>query len=102
MSGDLCMQVIEGVTRMLGRDIWNSTIIGLTHGRLTSLPESMAYGARAAAPPAPPPGAAAVRRACRAQCLSSSTCSCGGVRSSEVMQAAGALTACLLAPVHGF
>ena len=38
------MQVIEGVTRVLGRAIWNSTVIGLTHGRLTSLPGNMPYG----------------------------------------------------------
>lgn len=37
-------QVIEGMTRVLGRAIWNSTVIGLTHGRLTSLPGNMPYG----------------------------------------------------------
>ena len=36
--------MIEGVTRALGRAIWHSTVIGLTHGRLTSLPGNMPYG----------------------------------------------------------
>lgn len=39
------LQVIEGVTRVLGRSIWNGAAIGLTHGRLTSLPGGMAYRA---------------------------------------------------------
>ncbi len=39
------LQVIEGVTRVLGRAIWNGAAIGLTHGRLTSLPGGMAYRA---------------------------------------------------------
>jgi hypothetical protein len=95
------MQVIEGVTRMLGRDIWNSTIIGLTHGRLTSLPESMAYGARDAAPWPPLPGAALAGRACRAQCLPSSMRSRGGVRYPKLMQAVSTFTACPFAPVNG-
>ena len=39
------LQVIEGVTRVLGRAIWTGAAIGLTHGRLTSLPGGMAYRA---------------------------------------------------------
>jgi hypothetical protein len=37
-------QVIEGITRLLGDNIWASTFVGLTHGRLTSLPDNLTYG----------------------------------------------------------
>ncbi|CAL8463424.1 g2958 [Coccomyxa elongata] len=37
------IQVIEGVTRALGETVWNNTFIGLTHGRLTSLPDDLTY-----------------------------------------------------------
>ena len=38
-------QVIEGISRMLGDNIWANAFVGLTHGRLTSLPDNMAFGA---------------------------------------------------------
>lgn len=51
----LCgLQVIEGVTRALGETVWNNTFIGLTHGRLTSLPDDLTYGKRLLAFLAPP------------------------------------------------
>lgn len=36
--------MIEGVTRVLGENIWSNTFIALTHGRLTSLPGNLSYG----------------------------------------------------------
>lgn len=38
------MQVIEGITRALGENIWDNTFVGLTHGRLSSLPDDLTYG----------------------------------------------------------
>ena len=46
-------QVIEGITRLLGDNIWASTFIGLTHGRLTSLPDNLTYGGALLLPAAP-------------------------------------------------
>jgi hypothetical protein len=44
MQNDCALQVIEGVTRVLGENIWDNTFIALTHGRLTSLPGNLSYG----------------------------------------------------------
>ncbi|KAK9917929.1 hypothetical protein WJX75_009711 [Coccomyxa subellipsoidea] len=37
------IQVIEGITRSLGENIWDNTFVGLTHGRLSSLPDDLTY-----------------------------------------------------------
>jgi hypothetical protein len=43
--------VIEGITRALGDTLWANTFVGLTHGRLTSLPDGLAFGAPSPWPP---------------------------------------------------
>ena len=43
-------QVLAGVTRAMGKEVWQRTILALTRSQLTSPPRGTTYG-----PPPPPP-----------------------------------------------